>query len=433
MVMMSFFLFQIASATANQIKNKQTSLVVVDIETPRPTLILLVVGHRENPEYWKSCLENIPVSTLDFVYIVIDGLEKEDEPMFDEAMRWKEKNNNHEDRIRIYKVSHRGKRGVMAYGFQKIRYDHFHIAENWIDVAVSDSDTILDPKALIELQRCLRSDSRNGCVTGTLGIFNQETLLARLVNWRYNFAFNIERASASYFGCMTCCSGPLSMYRLNILTDLVLQRFVTQSICGVKCEPGDDRHLTNLVMAQGWKSKHTNLAFALTESPETLMRYILQQLRWNRSFYRELKWQIACMRSQSFYLTFLCVYELFFPGFVLCWTLRVLFTSNPNLLLELILVSLGVVVLRNICLSFYFWNCTLFYGLCYYILYIFILLPLKIFALFTVLNNSWVTPSRNKIFPWKLSWDACLALFTIASWDVCLLYGVVKIILAKFL
>jgi hypothetical protein len=51
---------------------------------------------------------------------------------------------------------------------------------------------------------------------------------------------------------------------------------------------GDDLKLTNLVLAAGYESVFEPTAMATTKVPTTLRRFVRQQLRWNRSFYREL-------------------------------------------------------------------------------------------------------------------------------------------------
>lgn len=394
------------------------------------SMVLLVVGHRENPEYWRGCLESIrhlrgPVSA---VYIVVDGTQEEDRTMHRAAVEFVE-THPFPMPVKSFMVSKRGKRGAMAYGFQQIRYDLYSETEYQIDVVVTDSDTVLEPDSLERLQDCLRSDPKNGCATGSLYVFNTQTLLPRIINARYSYAFDIERSCASYFGCMSCCSGPLSIYRLEVLDDEILQRFVTQTICGVKCEPGDDRHLTNLVLAKGYKSRQTPLSRAGTEAPETLFRYILQQLRWNRSFYRELSWQIQSMPKQSLFLHFMSIYELTFPWLVLGWTLYVLFLKQSQILLwKSIVLSFGMMLVKAGVLSIRLQQNILLYQALYYIIYFSQLLPLKIFALVTVLNSSWVTPSRNRVFACmpSCSWDARLAVVLIVIWNVAILFGVLQ-------
>lgn len=423
LVMLLFLFVQVVSSRLNRRLYKSLSNVELQ------KLILLVVGHRENPEYWERCLESVlnldPRTPLEAVYIVVDGTEKEDKNMHDQAVDFFH-NKSYPFRLDICMVYKRGKRGVMAYGFEKIKYDYYSVPENQIDIVVTDSDTILEKTSLIKLGECLRSDPRNGCATGSLYVFNTASLLCKIINIRYKYAFDFERSCASYYGCMSCCSGPLSIYRLSVLDNLLLQKFVDQSILGVKCEPGDDRHLTNLVMAKGFLSRQTEFSIAGTEAPESLFRYVLQQLRWNRSFYRELKWQIKCIPVHSAMLLFMSIYELLFPWFVAFFIIYSLFFSHvENIVERSLLFSFIIMIFKSIVLSICLRKNFIIFSAFYYFMYFSILLPLKVFAFFTVLNNSWVTPSRNKVFSClpSCSWDARLAVFSIFSWNVVIISG----------
>jgi hypothetical protein len=423
-----YFIIQLITSRVNH----HRYATIMNTEPASTSTILLVVGHRENPDYWRACLTSIvdlDAGSVSAVYIVVDGINEEDKPMYDAAMEF------FRDRVTPFTVSidavpKRGKRGVMAFGFQKIRYDRFDQCSG-IDVVVTDSDTILATDSVTRLRECLRSDPRNGCATGSLYIFNKaNSLLARIIEARYIYAFQVERACASYFGCMACCSGPLSIYRLDVLNDNLLQRFVSQRFLGIPCEPGDDRHLTNLVMAEGFYSRQTSLSTATTEAPEVLFRYILQQLRWNRSFYRELKWQIQSMPKQSIMLHFMSIYELTFPWFVLSWALSVVFYHRSvPLLLKSLVISLVTMLVRSGLLSALLFTNLIYYAFLYYILYFTVLLPLKVFAFATVVNNTWVTPSRDKRFSClpSCSWDARLAIVVIIGWNITVGYGLIRL------
>lgn len=382
--------------------NEDEGFHSIPLETPSPQkrVVLLVVGHRENPLYWEQCLLSVcrlNLENLRKVYILIDGNTGQDVPMFRsaDALFKKEKPDGFPP-IELFMVQQRGKRGMLFTGIEKVRFDFYNEIDSLL-VAVTDSDTQLDPQSLVQLERCMDADASNGCATGILKIFNlPDGILPRIINARYHYAFAMERASLSYFGCMTCCSGPLSIYRLAALNPLVMKKFNTQTIWGVKCEPGDDRHLTNLVMAQGYKSRQTSYAIAATEAPETYIRFLLQQLRWSRSFFREFKWQWNCLDQQSFFLGFYSVYETLFPWFVVVWVSVLFYTLHPaHVYIKAVVVSCAILLIRTMILFVRFRQANVFYNILYYPLYFTLLLPTKIFAGVTFLNNTWVTQSRD--------------------------------------
>lgn len=408
-----------------------SDMVTISLETEIPTkkVCLLVVGRRENPLYWRKCLESLlllDTTCLRKIYILIDGSDIEDEPMYNQANEILRQNSMVPldfPPVAIFFCAQRGKRGMLYMGIETIRQEF--PMESDLLVVVTDSDTELDSKSLLELQKCILDDPKNGCATGILGIYNQQDgLLPRLIHARYYYAFAIERASLSYFGCMTCCSGPLSIYRLEALSPSVMKRFETQTFWGVRCEPGDDRHLTNLILEQGYHSRQTCLAIGNTEAPETMLRYLLQQLRWSRSFYRESYWQVKAIPHQSIYLGFVTVYESLFPWFVICWMYNLLFGIHPfTTYRDALLITSLILLIRTTCLALRFQDLKMFYTLLYFPLYIAFLLPTKLFANLTLLNNTWVTPSRNsqKI---QCSRDAYPFFLFIVFWQFSILLGI---------
>lgn len=388
---------------------------------------ILVVGRRERPEYWEQCVESIislsPINNIERIMIVIDGDEEIDYIMTDIANSFLSES---PCPIIIHNISHSGKRGAIHHGLQYLK-THAHESPF---VLLTDSDTILEPETPLHMRFCLEENENNGCCTGALNIFNQKDgILPKIIHARYAYAFHIERAAASYVGCMTCCSGPLGMYRYHVLNDNILYRFSHQSIAKVKCEPGDDRHLTNLVMGQGYYSRQTSWALASTEAPSSFHRFFLQQLRWSRSFYREVWWQIRCIPHHSFYLIFLTIYELTFPWLVGFWCFYSLYSKTSRVLfLKTFLISFCILLIRTAILLNRLRSWEMLYNIAYYPLYFAFLLPTKLYALFTFLKSNWVTSARASQSKRCKHWspDALFLYPLYFIWNVSLIYGIVR-------
>ncbi|KAF6288162.1 hyaluronan synthase 1 [Rhinolophus ferrumequinum] len=96
-------------------------------------------------------------------------------------------------------------------GKREVMYTAFKALGDSVDyVQVCDSDTRLDPMALLELVRVLDEDPRVGAVGGDVRILNPlDSWVSFLSSLRYWVAFNVERACQSYFHCVSCISGPL--------------------------------------------------------------------------------------------------------------------------------------------------------------------------------------------------------------------------------
>ena len=78
-------------------------------------------------------------------------------------------------------------------------------------ILTTDSDTYVHPDAVKNMMALLFSDEKYAGVTGDVRIWNKsDSFLALMSSIRYWFAFNVERACQSAFGCVGCLSGPVS-------------------------------------------------------------------------------------------------------------------------------------------------------------------------------------------------------------------------------
>ncbi len=176
-------------------------------------------------------------------------------------------------------------------------------------VLTVDSDTVIEPDTIRRLMDEIEDD-RVGAVTGNVRALNQaDGLLTRLINWRYALLFDLERAAHGRHRAVLCCTGPLSLYQRDALVE-VWDAYLRQTFLNRRCVFGDDLQLTNLLLAKGYEARYAPDARALTEVPTRLRGYFRQQLRWNRSFYRELPWTRRALRGHrqgpkaSWYLWF---------------------------------------------------------------------------------------------------------------------------------
>ena len=176
-----------------------------------------------------------------------------------------------------------------------------------------DSDTEVDPDGR-DGDRPAFEDPRLGAVTGDVGVTNERrNILTRLIGMRYWVAFNQERAAQSRFRSVLCCSGPLAGYRrdgahqrLGALRDPVVSGrhlHVRRRPPPHEPRPRDGpRHRGFLPFAH-----------AITYAPEDLSSYLRQQLRWNKSFYRELLWTVPFLLRCSPYLVFEVLVQTVLP------------------------------------------------------------------------------------------------------------------------
>jgi cellulose synthase/poly-beta-1,6-N-acetylglucosamine synthase-like glycosyltransferase len=269
-------------------------------------------------------------------------------------------------------------------------------------VVTMDSDTSIAPDGIRRLVAAF-ADDEIGAVTGDVRVRNLDhNRLTRLIDERYRLLFEQERAAQGMVGAVLCCSGPFSAYRRSAL-DKVWRDYLLQTFAGRTCVAGDDIHLTNLVLAHGYRSLYEPSAKALTIVPTTLRGYLRQQARWNRSFYRELLPTLRILPNRSPYLALDVGARLLLPlllaaGVALAAvraarTLQDAAPGDPR-----VLAGAGVVGLLVACSAWLLAGKVLGrargkleFVLLYGMLYVLLLVPVRFWSLATVLRNGWGT------------------------------------------
>jgi N-acetylglucosaminyltransferase len=258
-------------------------------------------------------------------------------------------------------------------------------------VVLMDSDTVLAPDAVRQAAARF-GDDRVGAVSGSVGVLNAPAnLLTRLIHHRYRLRFQVERPAQGFFTSLLCCSGPFAVYRRSLLAGL-WPRYLSQRFAGVPCTTGDDLHLTNLILATGRQVLFEPRAIASTSVPRSLRLYLRQQLRWNRSFYRELRWTFAGIRSRHPYLALDVLARALLPlllaaalvllaseGLLVGWGLL---AADLTLALAMLCVTAAFLLVHGASVPF-----LLLYGP----LHMALLVPVRVWALVTLASPRWET------------------------------------------
>lgn len=384
-------------------------------------IAMIVVGYQEDPELFRNCLRATKnVAGHEKLIIVIDGNEEEDMKMFKIYQEvfgtfspFAHLDSYHQlpMKINTFKMNnvicvtqpHNGKREALYTGIKAA------ICLGMDAVLLTDSDTCVDPSAINELEKVLFSDDTVGAVTGDVRIYNSVNAVSFLASLKYYFSFNIERGAQSYFGCVACVSGPLGFYRISCL-EKIIEDWKTQKFCGKLCTFGDDRHLTNRVLSMAMKVKYTHLAFCYTETPTLLRKWILQQTRWSKSFFRELLFNVGWIYNQSLWLAIELSYQVFYPFLVLYTIIDVLVFENFSVMLFWIAVVLGFNFIRGVTVSVVEKDMKfILYGI-YALTYISLIIPVRVYAFlglivdaFSSRETCWLTSTRTRVQKWVWS------------------------------
>lgn len=190
-----------------------------------------------------------------------------------------------------------GKRHALARGTLAARYDF---------VVFVDSDSFLDHKAIRHLMQPF-ADPKMGAVTGRTEVYNKWTnYLTKMQSVRYFVSFRVFKAAEAVFDAVTCLSGPLACYRKSLVLE-ELDAWCNQTFLGQPATFGDDRSLTNFILARA-RTGYQDTAVCHTIVPSSMRVFLKQQMRWKRSWLREsiragsFFWRKEPFMALSFYI-----------------------------------------------------------------------------------------------------------------------------------
>lgn len=351
-----------------------------------PSVAIVIPFYQEEPELLEKCIK----SALDLnysgefhVFAVDDGSRNKE--------AFEHVSNIVHDKLTLLSLEKNvGKRKAQKYVFDLVgtKYDI---------VVTLDSDTVLEKNSVTNLAGHF-TNKDIGAVTGYASVINRDrNLLTKLINSRYWVAFNLERSAQSLFGAVLCCTGVITAYRNDIIQE-VKEKYANQMFMGKECTYGDDRHLTNLVLEKGYKTIYDKNAVGWTDVPKTLKKYLTQQLRWNRSFYREIFITARMVANKPrqypiymlYDLTMQTVMPLMLIGSIL-YTLYRVFSTSEIYLLAYLCTLVGIALLRSIYAIVVTKDYNFLYFPLYAFMHLFLLIPLRIYALFTMNSKGWGT------------------------------------------
>lgn len=353
----------------------------------------------------KTYFDNIPADTRFFLVKFWHWLTGSHRPGHQEALavarqvivekvlEWDEKWNISSLDAVCFSQPHGHKRTAMFTAFAMNMY----AIRTRDGIFTTDSDTLVQENALDEMLTLLRSSPNIGGVTADVKIWNRrESFLARMCAARYWFAFNIERACQSMWRCVGCLSGPMSMYRTSDL-EKILGPWNLQRFGGKATTFGDDRHLTNQLLAHGLHTRYTHRTWCDSESPTVFVRWVAQQTRWSKSFFREAFWFPASFVYQSPWMLVEMTVQTLYPFILIATVGMFLFDTSGNNWRPVIWLAtmFAVALFKSILAVFIAWDLWLLLFSLYGFIYFFGLLPSKVWALFTINQTGWGTSARS--------------------------------------
>lgn len=240
----------------------------------RPTISVIVPAFNEEEGIIgtiESCVSvDYPAECIEVIVVNDGSTDGTWQRMLEAKARWPQ----------IYIVDlgrNYGKRGAMAEGIRRATGEI---------LCFVDSDSYLQHDAAINIVQPF-ADTRVGAVVGHADVRNASTnWITKMQQVRYYSAFRVIKGTESLLsGTVTCASGCCAAYRRSVVMPL-LNEWEFQTFLGRPATFGDDRALTNRVL-KNHRVVFQSTAIAETVAPDTLKRFLRQQLRWKKSWLRE--------------------------------------------------------------------------------------------------------------------------------------------------
>jgi hyaluronan synthase/N-acetylglucosaminyltransferase len=351
-----------------------------------PFVSLVVTIYNEDLDVLHRCLRSI--DHQDYPYLEVFVVDDRSSKLADPVDVLEEFQGG---RFRIMlSEQNRGKRAAQRSVLDEVRGDV---------IMTTDSDTIIPRDGIRALVAPFAKPSV-GAVTGDVKVTNKhQNLLTRLISYRYWSAFNQERAAQSYFNVVMCCSGPLAAYRRTVV-DSVKDAYVSQAFLGHVCTFGDDRHMTNLILDAGYDVEYVNAATAETQAPTTIGKYLRQQVRWNKSFYREMIWTLKFAHRKHPYMAVDLVLQALLP-FMLMFALGAMAYQaavvDISHLGRYAVMLVGIALLRSAYGVYRTRDLGFLLFVAYGFLHVFLLIPTRLYALATIRRTHWGTRTSTPV------------------------------------
>ena len=180
-------------------------------------------------------------------------------------------------------------------------------------LAFTDSDCVLAPDAVGLCVAALVRHPELGAVSGHARAANaNQSTLTRVQDVWYEGQFRVAKAAEAAFGSVTCVSGPLAVFRREAIVNY-LPAWAGDRFLGGEFRFATDRQLTGYVLGQAWlgeaaKRRYADSPFVRNENhpvrvwrvgyvhsakvwttvPARMRTLLRQQVRWKKSFIRNV-------------------------------------------------------------------------------------------------------------------------------------------------
>lgn len=361
---------KILAATARPVRNDY-----------RTTATVVVPSFREDPDVLLRCLQTWVRQGPSRIVIVLDVDDVE-------AQRRIEALNI--PTVEVVMFLHRGKRSALGVGIRMVDTEL---------IVFVDSDTAWDEGVLAAVQMPF-IDPAVGAVSTRQNVYMpQSSVWRRVADWIIDLRYTDYAPAMGRFGGIICASGRTAAYRRSVIQPRV-EDLEHEIFFGKECVAGDDGRMTWLVLSQGFRVAHQDSARALSMFPGTFRAFVKQRVRWSRNSYRcyltaiRHGWvfKVPLISQITMMQILLTPFTMFIALAYIALSVR---SDHPWLALGLAVVWLFVG--RGIRGMSHLWRRPEDIALLPLVTLVIILvaLPIKVFALFTMNTQGWLTRSAT--------------------------------------
>jgi cellulose synthase/poly-beta-1,6-N-acetylglucosamine synthase-like glycosyltransferase len=208
------------------------------------------------------------------------------------------------DIVLIHLPQNLGKKKALGMAMEIAKGDIF---------AHTDSDSVWMPDAIERIVTIFENDEQIGAVSGHSRALNgDQNLLTKIQDSWMEGQYSIRKAFESVFNAVTCVSGPLAVFRKEAIFNFI-PAWTHDRFLGQEFKFATDRTMTGFVLGsvtlgpkikkkykdspfvykkdyptRDWKVVYCKSAKCWTIVPSTFKSFMKQQIRWKKSFIRNL-------------------------------------------------------------------------------------------------------------------------------------------------
>jgi N-acetylglucosaminyltransferase len=348
----------------------------------RTTTSVVVPSYREDPDILLECLGTWLSQDPSEVIVVIDVDDVEGQQWLAEV---------DDPRLRVIVFRHEGKRSALGVGIR---------AASGEIVVLSDSDTQWTDGLLDAVQMPF-IDPKVGAVGTQQNVYQRRTSIwRRVADWMVNLRYYDYVPAMGRKGAVICVSGRTAAYRRSVILP-VLPNLEHEFFLGRRCIAGDDGRLTWLVLASGYQTVHQSSARALSMFPDTFRAFVKQRVRWSRNSartYLTALWKGWLWRVP--FVSKVTVMQILLTPVTMGLTLGYLIFSRLELSTHGVAIAVAWLLIGRGIRGYSHLRrhpLEIFLLPLFALVVIFVALPVKTYALFTMNKQGWLTRSSDTV------------------------------------